>query len=406
MSATEKFLRYVTYDTKADGSSNTAPSSSGQLVLGEMLKSELEQLGLQNIYVDGHGRVFGTIPANVQTAAPVVGFLAHMDTAEEASGTNVCQRLVENYDGGDIVLNPEVVTSPDKFPELSGLVGKTLIVTDGTTLLGADDKAGVAEIMTMAERLMQTDRPHGEIHVCFTTDEEIGRGPDEFDVAAFGCKYAYTVDGGPLGELEYENFNAASCKVTIHGSGVHPGDAKGKMRNASLIAMEFNAMLPSGQVPGLTAGYEGFFHLGGMQGSVTEATLFYIIRDHDRQKFEQKKAITLAAAAFLNEKYGQGTVTVEQRDSYYNMREKIEPHMHLIRRAEQAFQKNGVQPLTQPIRGGTDGARLSYMGLPCPNLSTGGYNFHGIHEFIPAESLEIMADVLVDLACSFAEEEA
>jgi tripeptide aminopeptidase len=395
----------VAFDTQSDSESVTAPSTEKQLALGKVLQAELEQLGLRDIRMDDHGRVFGTIPANCAAKAPVVGFLAHMDTAEEASGANVKPRLVENYDGGDIVLSPGIVTSPAQFPELRELVGKTLIVTDGTTLLGADDKAGVAEIMTMTEILMTTDRPHGEIHVSLTTDEEVGRGPDDFDVAAFGCQYGYTVDGGPLGELEYENFNAASCTVRVHGCGVHPGSAKHKMVNAALIAMEFNAMLPAGQTPALTDGYEGFLHLNGMEGGVTEAKLHYIIRDHDRVKFEEKKALTTSAAAYLNAKYGAGTVEVSLEDSYYNMREKLEPHMHLIDRAERAFAKNGVVALTQPIRGGTDGARLSFMGLPCPNLSTGGYNFHGVHEFIPVESMETMVQVLVDLACSFAEEE-
>lgn len=405
MSAVTRFLKYITFGTQSDDNSASTPSTPGQLVLAESMKEELAQLGLQDIRQDDHGRVSAVIPANCKTAAPVVGFLSHMDTATEASGDHVRARIVENYDGSDIVLSEGIVTSTAQFPELLELVGKDLIVTDGTTLLGSDDKAGCAEIMTMAERLLHTDRPHGEIHVCFTTDEEIGRGPDDFDVQAFGCRYAYTVDGGPIGELEYENFNAAGGIVTVKGVGVHPGSAKGKMRNACLIAVEFQNMLPAGQIPALTEGYEGFIHLCGIEGNTTLTRMMYIIRDHDRQKFEQKKAIMQAAAAYLNEKYGAGTVTVQLQDSYYNMREKLEPHMHLITRAEKAFRKNGVAPISIPIRGGTDGARLSFMGLPCPNLSTGGYNFHSIHEFIPVQSLETMTDVLVDLACSFAEED-
>ena len=332
---------------------------------------------------------------------PVIGFIAHVDTSPDMSGKEVKPRVIEEYDGGDIALNENTVLSPEDFPILSRSIGKHLIVTDGTTLLGADDKAGVAEIMAAVELLQ--GRPHGEVRVVFTTDEEIGCGVDGLNVAELACDYGYTVDGGPLGEIEYENFNAASGDVTFRGVGVHPGSAKNVMVNAATVAMAFHAMLPADEVPEKTDGYEGFFHLTEMSGSVTEATLRYIIRDHDRERFEEKKALFADCAARLDEIYGDGTAEAQINDSYYNMKEKILPHFHLIERAENAFRANGVEPQCVPIRGGTDGARLSWDGLPCPNLSTGGYNYHGVREWIPADSLEAMTNVLVTLTESFAE---
>lgn len=422
----ERFLNYVSYDTESDETSESCPSTAKQLVLAEQLRQELIEMGAADVRVSEFGYVFARIPSTMGTAAadagdgaqmvdsaagaagrtPVLGFIAHMDTSPALTGANVRPRIVHDYDGEDIVLNEEkqIVMKVADFSFLPELKGEDLIVTDGTTLLGADDKAGIAEIMTMAEHfLTHPEIKHGEICIGFTPDEEIGRGADRFDVADFGADIAYTVDGGALGELEYENFNAASGKVTIHGASIHPGSAKLKMKNALLIGMEFQGLLPAFENPMYTEGYEGFYHLDGMSGGVEEAKMEYIIRDHDRAKFEEKKRFFADAAAFLNRKYGEGTVVCEIRDSYYNMKEKIEPCMYLIDNAEEAMRACGVEPVVVPIRGGTDGARLSYMGLPCPNLCTGGYNYHGKYEFIPAGSLEKTTEILVEIAKRIAE---
>lgn len=404
--AIDRLLNYVSYDTESDEASESCPSTAKQLVLAEQLRQELIELGAADVRVSEFGYVFARIPATSDEKVPVLGFIAHMDTSPALSGADVKPRIVQDYDGGDIVLNEEkqIVMKVADFSFLPGLKGEDLIVTDGTTLLGADDKAGIAEIMTMAEHLLtHPEIKHGEICIGFTPDEEIGRGADRFDVADFGADIAYTVDGGALGELEYENFNAASGKVTIHGASIHPGSAKLKMKNALLIGMEFQSLLPTFENPMYTEGYEGFYHLDVMNGSVEEAQMDYIIRDHDRSKFEEKKRFFADAAAFLNRKYGEGTVVCEIRDSYYNMKEKIEPCMYLIDTAEAAMRACGVEPNVVPIRGGTDGARLSYMGLPCPNLCTGGYNYHGKYEFIPVGSLEKTTEILVEIAKRIAE---
>ena len=401
--ATSRFLEYITVETTSSETSGLRPSTLGQKVLAEKLMEEMRALGLQDVHMTPEdGAVFGTIPANTERKVPVLGFLAHMDTSCAASGKNVKARIIRNYDGGTIQLNDTVSMSPDTGYEcLSEVVGEDIIVTDGTTLLGADDKAGIAEIMTMAEELLHTDQPHGTVKVAFTTDEEIGEGPELFDVKAFGCDFAYTVDGGPLGELEYENFNAASAKVTFHGVGVHPGSAKDLMVNAAAIATEFHGLLPEAETPEHTADYEGFYHLDEMGGSVTDALLRYILRDHDLEKLRAKERFMQSAAELINAKYGVGTAEVEIRETYYNMREKIQPHMHLIENAAAAFRAYGVEPKTQPIRGGTDGASLSFKGLPCPNLSTGGYQFHGVHEFVTVRGLETMPKILCHIVYTY-----
>lgn len=415
--AVERFLKYVSYDTQSDEAYDTCPSTEKQLLLANELKRELEEMGASDVRMSEYGYLFARIPDNTgstsahgasgvgqKTTIPALGFISHMDTAPSLTGTNVKPRIVQAYDGKDIVLNAEkqIVMKVSEFPFLADLKGQDLIVTDGTTLLGADDKAGVAEIMTMAEYfLSHPEIPHGEICIGFTPDEEIGRGADRFDVKDFGAAVAYTVDGGPIGEIEYENFNAASGKVRIQGASIHPGDAKLKMKNALLIGMEFQSLLPVFENPMYTEGYEGFYHLDEMSGNVEEAQLNYIIRDHDHEKFEQKKKFFAEAADFLNSKYGKGTVTVEITDSYYNMKEKIEPCMYLIDTAKDAMLACGIEPKVVPIRGGTDGARLSYMGLPCPNLCTGGYNYHGKYEFIPVDSLQKTAEILVKIASLF-----
>ena len=401
-SAKARFLRYVTYYTTSDDFSGTSPSTERQKVLGHALMDELNALALRNVHMDSCGNVLATLPASEGVDAPVIALIAHMDTAPDASGENVRPRLVR-YEGGELKLNDTVSLTEALCPGLERHAGEELIVTDGTTLLGADDKAGVAEIMAAVETMIEKNVRHGEVRVIFTTDEEIGNGVDGLSVSELGCDYGYTVDGGALGEIEYENFNAASAVLTVHGVGVHPGSAKGVMVNAATAAMAFHAMLPEDEVPEKTDGYEGFFHLTDMEGTMTGATLRYIIRDHDRKKFEEKKALFAACAEKINEIYGSGTAKVSITDSYYNMKEKILPHFHLIERAENAFRANGVEPQCVPIRGGTDGARLSWDGLPCPNLSTGGYNYHGVREWIPADSLETMTSVLVTLAESFAE---
>ena len=405
MTVVERFLKLVSYPTTSDEASETCPSTARQLALAQELVRQMQDMGIADAHVDKDGYVYGTVPANCEKDIPVYGLIAHMDTSPDAPGENIRARITEPYDGGDVVLNAEknIVLSPAEYPQLKNSVGKRLIVTDGTTLLGADDKAGVAEIMAAVETMIEKNVKHGEVRVIFTTDEEIGNGVNGLDVQELGCDYGYTVDGGPLGEIEFENFNAASAILTVHGVGVHPGSAKNVMINAATAAMAFHAMLPEDEVPEKTDGYEGFFHLTEMSGSVTEATLRYIIRDHDRERFEEKKALFADCAARINEIYGDGTAEAQINDSYYNMKEKVLPHFHLIERAENAFRANGVEPQCVPIRGGTDGARLSWDGLPCPNLSTGGYNYHGVREWIPADSLEAMTNVLVTLTESFAE---
>ena len=403
MDLKERFLKYVSYDTQSSEESGTFPSTEKQKVLLAALRDEMQALGMTEVTMDRYGYVMGTVPATPGCEnAPVIGFIAHVDTSPDMSGKDVKPRVIEEYDGCDIALNGQLTMRVADFPELEFFKGHTLIHTDGTTLLGADDKAGVAEIMALAALLMSPDAPeHCRVCIGFTPDEEIGRGADLFDVAGFGADYAYTVDGGAEGEIEYENFNAASGDVTFRGVGVHPGSAKDVMVNAATVAMAFHAMLPADEVPEKTDGYQGFFHLHAMSGDVTEAALHYIIRDHDRERFEARKALFLRCADAVNAKYGPGTATAVTADSYYNMKEKILPHMELIRRAEDAFRKNGVTPVCVPIRGGTDGAHLSWDGLPCPNLSTGGYNFHGVREWIPAASLDAMAAVLADLVSGF-----
>lgn len=401
----DRFLHYVSFDTQSMDEQEQIPSTEKQLVLAKILKEELEAIGASQVRMSDNGYVYAVIPATADHPVKSLGFVAHMDTAPAMSGKDVKPRIAEHYDGKDLVLNEEkqIVMRVKDFPGMLDCVGKDLIVTDGTTLLGADDKAGVAEIMTMAEFfLSHPEIPHGNICIGFTPDEEVGRGADLFDVEHFGADVAYTVDGGPIGELEYENFNAASGKVEISGRSVHPGSAKGSMINALLVGMEFQAMLPAFENPMYTEGYEGFFHLDQMAGDVESAHLEYIIRDHDKEAFEQKKALFQEISRYLNAKYGEGTVSVTMKDSYYNMKEQIEPeHLYLIDTAKEAMKNLHITPLVSPIRGGTDGARLSYMGLPCPNLSTGGYNFHGRFEFIPVQSLEQMVEVLKEIVILF-----
>ncbi len=399
----EKFLRYVKVDTQSAEDSETTPSTMKQHNLAKMLVEELHGMGAEEIAYDKeHCYVYASIPATEGCeSAPVLGFIAHMDTSPAVTDTDVKPRVVENYDGKDIVLNADdnIIMKVSDFPELEKYVGQDLIVTDGTTLLGADDKAGIAEIMAMAEFFLQCKEcRHGKIRIGFTPDEEVGRGADFFDVKLFGADYAYTVDGGALGELEYENFNAAGAKLHVYGRSVHPGSAKGKMKNAILIAQEFQSMLPVFQNPMYTEGYEGFFHLDSIRGDVEAVTADYIIRDHDKALFEQKKKQFLQTADFLNDKYGEGTVAVEMEDSYYNMREVLEPHMHLVDNAAEAMRELGVEPVVSPIRGGTDGARLSFMGLPCPNLCTGGENYHGRYEYACVQSMLKTTQLLILIA--------
>lgn len=400
---TDRFLRYVQIDTQSDEEGTGTPTTEKQHELARLLVEELTEMGAEEITYDKeHCYVYASIPATEgMEKKPVMGFISHMDTSPAVSGANVRPRIITAYDGEDIVLNSGlgIVMKTADFPELKEYQGKSLIVTDGTTLLGADDKAGVAEIMTMAEYLLShRDVPHGKLRIGFTPDEEVGAGADHFDVELFSADCAYTVDGGKLGELEYENFNAAGARVTFHGRSVHPGDAKNKMKNALLTAMEFQGMLPVSENPMYTEKYEGFYHLDALNGDIERAVADYIIRDHSREKFEQKKALFEKAGAFLNEKYGEGTVEIELKDSYYNMKEIIEDHMELIDHAMEAMREAGVEPEVVPIRGGTDGARLSYMGLPCPNLCTGGHNFHGRFEYICIESMEAVVRILLNLA--------
>lgn len=404
MSVTERFLRYVKVNTESKDEQETVPSTECQWELAKLLVEELKEIGAEDVVLADHCYVYATIPATVEEARPVLGLIAHVDTSEAVTGEGVKPQIIKNYDGKEICLNGELQISmgPEQFPELLHYVGNDLIVTDGTTLLGADDKAGVAEIMTVAEYLIQhPEIPHGKIRIGFTPDEEVGRGVDFFDVEGFGADFAYTIDGGEIGEIEYENFNAASGNLTIHGVSVHPGTAKNKMINALMVGMEFEALLPKEQKPEYTDGYDGFFHLSRMEGGVETAYLHYIIRDHDKEKFEEKKRIFARAAAYLNEVYGADTVVCEIRDSYYNMKEMIAPHEHLIKNAVRAMEKNGIVPKIVPIRGGTDGARLSYMGLPCPNLCTGGGNFHGKYEYVSIQSMERIVKMLIDLVSDY-----
>lgn len=402
---TDKFLRYVSFETTSDENSTTHPSSLKELDLSRQLVAEMKALGIADASLDENGYVMGTIPSNLDHEVPVLGFIAHVDTSPDASGKDIKPQFIYNYDGNDIPLPgvPGLALRVADFPELLDYEGQTLITTDGTTLLGADDKAGVAEIMTAAEYLItHPEVKHGTLKIGFTPDEEIGCGVDYFDVQRFGADYAYTMDGGAIGELEYENFNAAGAKLHIQGCNIHPGYAKDKMLNAMYVGMELAAMLPVAQRPEYTTGYEGFFHLTSFNGTVEEATMSYILRDHDRTRFEQKKALIQEVVAFLNKKYGD-IVTLELRDQYYNMREMVEPHYHIIEKAVRAMEMAGIQPKVQPIRGGTDGARLSFMGLPCPNIFAGGHNFHGKLEFVPVESMEKATEVILNLISLFAE---
>lgn len=401
MTVIERFLKYVTFDTQSDESTGVTPSTPKQMVFAQYLKTELEELGLKDISLDENGYLFATLPSNVDHEVPVVGFIAHMDTSPDMSGENVKPRIVEKYDGKDIPLCAEenIILSPANFPELLDHVGEDLIVTDGHTLLGADDKAGIAEIVgAVAYLIAHPEIKHGDIRIGFNPDEEIGLGAHKFDVEKFGAKWAYTMDGGEVGELEFENFNAAAAKIRVKGRNVHPGYAKNKMINSLLVANEYVSLLPANETPGTTEGYEGFYHLIGMEGEVENTVLSYIVRDHDREKFEARKQALLNYAAQLNEKYGEGTVTVELKDQYYNMRQQVEPLMYIIDIAFAAMQEAGVTPKVKAIRGGTDGAQLSFKGLPCPNIFAGGLNFHGRYEFVPVQSIEKAMNVVVKIA--------
>ena len=400
MTIVERFLKYVSFDTQSAEDSETTPSTEKQWILARYLKEELEGIGLTEVEIDEHAYVYATLPANTDKPLPTVGFIAHMDTSPDCSGKDVKPRIVKDYDGGDIVLDEAagIVTSPKKFPELLDHVGEDIIVTDGHTLLGADDKAGIAEIVqAMAYLIAHPEIKHGRIRVGFNPDEEIGLGAHRFNVEKFGCDFAYTMDGGELGELEFENFNAASAKVEVTGVSVHPGYAKNKMVNAARVATEYASLMPAAETPERTAEYEGFYHLLGMSGNVEKASLTYIIRDHDRARFEERKEYAAAVGELLNKKYGAGTVKVTLADQYYNMREKVEPVMHIIDTALDAMKDCGIQPRVRAIRGGTDGAQLSFKGLPCPNIFAGGLNFHGPHEFLPIPSLEKASMVVVKI---------
>ena len=395
----DRFLRYVAIDTQSDENSESQPSAAKELDLLKLLCKELNDMGVEAT-LDEYGYVMGTLPSNIDKKVPAIGFIAHVDTSPDASGANVKPQIIENYDGSDIALKgvPGLYLKPSEFPELLAHKGETIITTDGTTLLGADDKAGVAEIMNAVQYMVEhPEFKHGDIKIGFTPDEEIGRGVVKFDVKRFGADYAYTMDGGEIGELEFENFNAASAKIHIQGRNVHPGYAKDKMKNAILIGMEFNDLLPIGQRPELTEGYDGFFHIISFKGSVEEADFGYIIRDHDRKKFEEKKELIAQCAHFINVKYGEGTATLEVKDQYYNMREQVEPYYFIVETAVKAMEMAGVKPKIQPIRGGTDGANLSFKGLPCPNIFAGGMNFHGKMEFAPLENIEKASEVVLNI---------
>ena len=402
---TDKFLRYIAIDTQSDPESESQPSSGKQLDLLKLLRDELSGMGI-DATLDEYGYVMASIPSNCGKDVPAVGFIAHVDTSPDASGAHIKPQIIENYDGSDIPLQgvPGLALKVSDFPELAEYKGQTLITTDGTTLLGADDKAGVAEIMCMAEYVMEhPEFKHGPIRIGFTPDEEIGRGVVKFDVAKFGAEYAYTMDGGKIGELEYENFNAASATVHIQGRNIHPGYAKGKMLNAILIGMELNALLPVEQRPEYTDGYEGFFHITDFKGTVEEASFSYIIRDHDIDLYEKRKKMMQGCVDFINSKYGEGVASVEIKHQYYNMRKEVEPHYHIIEKAVKAMEMEGITPIIRPIRGGTDGANLSFMGLPCPNIFAGGHNFHGKLEFVPVESMEKASRVILNIISQFAE---
>ena len=403
MRAYERFLKYVAYPTMSSEETGTHPSTAKQLVLARVLADELTAMGLVNVELDEWGYVYAELPANTDTVCNNIGFIAHMDTSSEASDENIKARLVK-YEGGDVLLNPEkdIWLRVSDYPYIAEHKGETLIVTDGTTLLGADDKAGISEIMTALEILINENIPHGKISIAFTPDEEIGEGADNFRVDRFGAEYAYTVDGGALGELEFENFNAASARVEINGVSIHPGSAKDRMKNAARIATEFDSRLPADEIPEKTEGYEGFHHLLGIHGGIEQASLTYIIRDHDRAKFEEKKAGFEALAAQMNAEYGEGTIVLTLHDSYFNMREKIEDNMFVVERAKAAMLSLGIEPIVTPIRGGTDGARLSFMGLPCPNLCTGGANFHSRFEYASVESMDKITELLVRIATDVA----
>lgn len=394
----KRFLRYISIDTQSSEESETTPSTAKQFDLAKVVKSEMEALGLKDVSLDDKCYLMGTLPSNTDKKIPVIGFLSHFDTSPDMSGANVKPQIIENYNGGDILLNKELTLSPALFPELKEHIGHTLITTDGTTLLGADDKAGIAEIMTAVEYLVQhPEIKHGTIKIGFTPDEEIGRGVDFFDVKKFSADFAYTMDGGGSGELEYENFNAAKLVVKVQGRNVHPGYAKDKMINAMLVAIEFNEMLPVNMRPEFTEGYDGFYHLTHMEGTVENASLVYIVRDHDRKKFETKKSLAVETAKFINTKYGEEICKAELTDQYYNMREMVEPVYHVVETARQAMEAVGVVPKIQPIRGGTDGARLSFMGLPCPNIFAGGMNFHGKFEYVSLDVMNQATEVILKI---------
>ncbi|AAU25611.1 peptidase T [Bacillus licheniformis] len=402
----ERLISYAKVDTQSNENSQTTPSTPGQLALANMLVEELKEIGMKDVTIDENGYVMATLPSNTEKEVPTIGFLAHVDTATDFTGKNVNPQVIEQYDGKDIVLNESlnVVLSPKEFPELADYAGHTLITTDGTTLLGADNKAGISEIMTAMEYLIaHPEIKHGKIRVAFTPDEEIGRGPHKFDVEAFNAKFAYTVDGGPLGELQYESFNAAAAKITCKGTNVHPGTAKGKMVNAAKIAMQFHAALPENEAPEFTEGYEGFYHLLSIKGDVSETSLSYIIRDFDRDRFNERKDTVQKIANNLKAKYGENSVTVDMNDQYYNMREKIEPVKEIVDIAYKAMKNLDIEPVVKPIRGGTDGSQLSYMGLPCPNIFTGGENFHGKYEYISADNMVKAANVIVEIVKLFEE---
>ena len=398
MDITERFINYTKFDTQSSEDSQTVPSTSKQLVFAKYLKEELEREGFSEVEMDEKGYIYATLKANTKKDIPTIGFISHYDTSPDASGADIKARIVNNYDGGDIILSEGIVSSPEKFPELKAHIGENLIVTDGHTLLGADDKAGIAEIVDAMCYLRDHDEiEHGDIRMGFNPDEEIGLGAHHFDVEKFGCSWAYTMDGGDIGDLEYENFNAASAKITIKGVSVHTGYAKDKMINANRLACEFNAMIPDTDIPENTEGYQGFYHLLGMETRTEEAKMSYLIRDHDREKFEDRKDFMEDCARKMNEKYGEGTVEIVIKDQYYNMKEKIEPNMHVIDIVLQAMQETGVAPKVEPIRGGTDGAQLSFKGLPCPNIFAGGVNFHGPYEFVSIQVMKKAVEVIVKI---------
>lgn len=400
----ERLTRYAKVDTQSNEDNETCPTTEGQLTLANMLVDELKKIGMEDVTIDANGYVMATLPSNTEKQVPTIGFLAHVDTATDFTGTNVKPQVIDSYPGGDIVLNEalRVVLSPKEFPELNEYTGHTLITTDGTTLLGADDKAGIAEIMTaMAYLIQHPELKHGRIRVAFTPDEEIGRGPNKFDVDAFNATYAYTMDGGPLGELEYESFNAAAAKITINGSNVHPGSAKNKMISSMKIAMKLHARLPEEEAPEYTDGYDGFYHLLSFDGDVEQTKLYYIIRDHNRDKFEEKKAYMQTIVDEFKKQYGEDRVSLNMYDQYYNMRDKIEPVIEIVDIAREALESLGIVPITKPIRGGTDGSQLSYMGLPTPNIFTGGENYHSKFEFVSVNNMEKAVQVIIEIAQRF-----